>query len=64
MLKLINLKKLTAKTLIGILMIGGLVTPAGTKKAVASDGVQGIELRYAESAFQCGSDSETSRYQG
>ena len=57
MLKFINLKKLTAKTLIGILMVGGLVTPAGTRKAVASDGVQGLELRYAESAFQCGSDT-------
>ena len=57
MLKFINLKKLTAKTLIGILMIGGLVTPSGTKKAVASNGVQGLELRYEESAFQCGSDT-------
>ena len=57
MLKFINLKKLTAKSLIGILMIGGLITPAGTKKAVASNGVQGLELRYEESAFQCGSDT-------
>ena len=56
MLKFINLKNLTAKTLIGILLVGGLITPSGTKKAVASDGVQGLELRYAESAFQCGSD--------
>ena len=35
MLKFINLKKLTAKTLIGILFTGSLVTLAGTKKAVA-----------------------------
>ena len=35
MLKFINLKKLTAKTLVGILMVGGLLTPSGTKKAVA-----------------------------
>ncbi len=36
MLKFINLKKLTAKTLIGILVAGTLVTQSGTKKAVAS----------------------------
>ena len=38
MLKLINLKKLTAKTLIGILMIGGFVAESGNKKAFASQG--------------------------
>lgn len=53
MLKFINLKNLTAKTLISILMIGGLVTPAGTKKAVATEDVQGIELRYHHSDFKC-----------
>ncbi len=53
MLKFINLQKLTAKTIIGILMIGGLITSAGTKKALASNGVQGLELRYLDSAFQC-----------
>ena len=57
MLKFVNLKKLTAKTLIGILMVGGFTAQTGTKKAVASDDVQGIELRYAESAFQCGADN-------
>ena len=57
MLKFINLKKLTAKTLIGILMIGGLVTQTGTKKAVASNGAQGLELRHLDSAFQCGSNN-------
>ena len=36
MLKFINLKKLTAKTLISIFVVGGLVTQAGTKQAVAS----------------------------
>ena len=35
MLKFINLKKLTAKTLVGILMISGLVAESGTKRAVA-----------------------------
>ena len=35
MLKFINLKKLTAKTLIGILVAGTLVNQSGTKKAVA-----------------------------
>ncbi|MDJ0568243.1 MAG: hypothetical protein QNJ53_04285 [Pleurocapsa sp. MO_192.B19] len=35
MLKFINLKKLTAKTLIGILVAGSLVTQSGTKEAVA-----------------------------
>jgi hypothetical protein len=55
MLKFINLKNLTAKALIGILMVGGLVTQSD-KKAVASNGVQGIELRYLDSALQCGSD--------
>lgn len=56
MLKFINLKKLTAKALIGVLVAGSLVAQSG-KKAVASNGVQGIELRYADSALQCGSDS-------
>ena len=36
MLKFINLKKLTAKTLVGILMVGGLLTPSGTRKATAN----------------------------
>ena len=53
MLKNINLKKLTAKTVIGILMVGGLIAPAATKKAVASNGVQGLELNYYDSAFSC-----------
>jgi fibro-slime domain-containing protein len=35
MLKLINLKKLTAKTLIGILVAGSLITQSGTKEAIA-----------------------------
>lgn len=35
MLKLINLKKLTTKTLIGIFIAGSLVTQVGTNKAVA-----------------------------
>lgn len=36
MLKFINLKKLTAKALIGILVAGSFIAQAGTKKAVAS----------------------------
>ncbi|MGL6340205.1 MAG: fibro-slime domain-containing protein [Waterburya sp.] len=35
MLKLINLKKLTSKTLIGILVAGSLITQSGTKEAIA-----------------------------
>lgn len=35
MLKLINLKKLTAKTLIGILVTGGIVAQSGNKAALA-----------------------------
>jgi fibro-slime domain-containing protein len=35
MLKFINLKKLTAKTLIGILVAGSLITQSGTKEAIA-----------------------------
>lgn len=35
MLKLVNLKKLTAKTLVGILFTGSLLTPMATKQAVA-----------------------------
>ena len=58
MLKFINLKKLTAKTLIGILMVGGLVTQSDNK-AVASNGVQGLELHYKDSAFSCsGTDAD------
>ena len=37
MLNSVNLKKLTAKALIGIVLAGSLVTIAGTKQAVASD---------------------------
>ncbi len=55
MLNSINLKNLTAKAIIGILIVGGLVTQSD-KKAVASNGVQGLELRYLDSAVQCGSD--------
>ncbi|MEM8830024.1 MAG: fibro-slime domain-containing protein [Cyanobacteria bacterium P01_G01_bin.19] len=43
MLKLINFKKLTAKTLIGILMVGGLVGGL-SKKAVADDSPDSITL--------------------
>ena len=56
MLNSINLKNLTAKAIIGILIVGGLVTQSD-KKAVAANGVQGIELRYFDSALQCGSDT-------
>ena len=38
MLKFINLKKLTAKTLIGILLAGSLVAETSSKKAVAASG--------------------------
>lgn len=58
MLKFINLTKLTAKTIIGILVAGSFISQAGIKKAVASDGVQGLELRYLDSAFQCSSNGE------
>ncbi|MBE9047497.1 fibro-slime domain-containing protein [Pleurocapsales cyanobacterium LEGE 10410] len=37
--KFINLKKLTAKTLVGILVVGGLATQAGTRKVFADDSV-------------------------
>ena len=54
MLIFTSLKKLTTNTLISILATGSILTLGLQKRAVASDGVQGIELRYAESAFQCG----------
>ena len=56
MLNTINLKKLTAKTLIGMLMVGGFVAQSSNKQTEASiprDNVQGLELRYVNSAFQC-----------
>jgi len=52
MLKFINLQKLTAKTLIGLLMVSGLIAQSSNKQAAASD-VQGLELYYQDSAFQC-----------
>ena len=60
MLNIINLKKLTAKTLIGILMVGGFAAQSNTKKAAAvpSDDVQGLQLRYVDSAFQCSRNGE------
>ena len=51
MLIFTSLKKLTTNTLISILATGSILTLGLQKRAVASDGVQGIELRYAESAF-------------
>lgn len=55
MLNTINLKKLTAKTLIGILMVGGFVAQSSNKQAVASNGIYGLELHYRDSAIQCNS---------
>ena len=57
MLNTINLKKLTAKTLIGILMVGGFAAQSNNKQAAAltpTDDVHGLELYYRDSAFQCG----------
>ena len=61
MLKYINLKKLTAKTLIGLLMVSGLIGQSSNKQAVAANGVQGLELRYLDSAIQCGDDPTPGR---
>ncbi|MEL6909475.1 MAG: hypothetical protein AAFY63_12585 [Cyanobacteria bacterium J06643_13] len=61
MLNNINLKKITARTLIGVLITGGFVAQSGITKALASNGVQGIELRYLDSAIQCGDDPTQAR---
>ena len=63
MFKQINLKKLAVKSLVGILVAGGMFSQLETKKAAATDntnssnGVFGLELHYRDSAFQCGSNS-------
>ena len=54
----INLRKLTAKTLIGLLMVSGLIAQSSNKQAVAANGVQGLELHYQSSAFQCSANGE------
>ncbi|MEL6579984.1 MAG: hypothetical protein AAFQ14_09540 [Cyanobacteria bacterium J06621_12] len=56
MFKFIDLNKLTAKTLIGILMVGGLIAQSSNKQAAASNGVYGLELHYRDSAIQCDDD--------
>ena len=57
MLNTLNFKKLTAKALFGILVVGSLIVQSDAKKALASNGVHGIELRYRDAAIQCGKDA-------
>ena len=59
--KYINLQKLTAKTLIGLLMVSGLIAQSSNKQAAAANGVQGLALHYQDSAIQCGNDSTQGR---
>ena len=55
--KLINLKKLTTKTLIGLLMVSGFIAQSSNQQAVATDDdVFGLELYYKDSALQCNED--------
>ena len=62
MSKFAAFKKLTSKTLVGILLTGGMFTQLETKQAAAvddtsSNGVFGLELYYRDSALQCGSNA-------
>lgn len=62
MSKSIILKKLIDRSLIGILLAGGISTQLDNKalatdNADSSNGIFGLELHYRDSAFQCGSNT-------